>query len=173
MTYTIQTLAANPELETRRQLATLLIDAVTSGASIGFLPPLAPQEADAYWQQVLSDVAQGSRLLWIASVDGMIVGSVQLDLCMRANGLHRAEIAKLIVHREQRRQGIGRALMGALEQAALATGRTTLVLDTRQGDPSEALYTALGYQPSGVIPQYARSANGQLHATAFYYKVLV
>jgi ribosomal protein S18 acetylase RimI-like enzyme len=91
---------------------------------------------------------------------------------MRANGLHRAEVAKLMVHRAARRRGIARALMLALEDHARRLGRTTLVLDTRQGDPSERLYQSLGYQLAGAIPEYARSADGTLDATAIYYRLL-
>ena len=100
------------------------------------------------------------------------MGSAQLDLAMRANARHRAEVSKVMVHRRARRRGIGRALMLALEEHARRLGRTTLVLDTRQGDPSEALYRALGWTFAGAIPCYARSATGALDATALYYKLL-
>lgn len=153
-------------------LVDLLIDAVTSGASVGFLPPLARAEADAYWQGVFTDLAQGQLLMWTARVGDHTVGTVQLHPSPKANGRHRAEVAKLLVHSAHRRQGIGRALMAALEAEALRLGRTTLVLDTRQGDPSEHLYTGLGYIKAGVVPQYARSADGTLHTTAFFYKLL-
>ncbi len=36
----------------------------------------------------------------------------------------------------------------------------------------EALYRSLGGTFAGAIPQYARSANGALHATAIYYLLL-
>ena len=154
-------------------LVTLLQDAVDSGASLGFLPPLDAGEATAYWATVIDDVREGSRLLLVApGADGGIVGSVQLDLALRANARHRAEVTKLMVHRAARRRGIGRALMVELEAHARQLGRTTLVLDTREGDPSERLYRALGYTFVGAIPRYARSAGGALDPTAIYYKLL-
>jgi ribosomal protein S18 acetylase RimI-like enzyme len=104
--------------------------------------------------------------------DGGIVGSAQLDLALRANGLHRAEVAKVMVHRRARRHGLGRALMLAAEDEARRRGRTTLVLDTREGDPSEILYRSLGWRLAGTIPRYAKSADGTLHTTAFYFKLL-
>jgi ribosomal protein S18 acetylase RimI-like enzyme len=155
-----------------KPLANLLIDAVASGASVGFLPPLGRDEAAAYWISVGNSIAAGQRILLVAEHEGQIVGAVQLTLELRANGRHRAEVSKLLVHTGARRQGIGRALMLALEQIAATRGRTTLVLDTRLGDPSELLYLNLGYLKAGVIPQYARSAGGELHATAFFYKLL-
>jgi GNAT superfamily N-acetyltransferase len=145
---------------------------VDGGASVGFLPPLDPAEAATYWDGVAAALAEGARVLLLSHHDGRPVGTVQLDLAMRPNGLHRAEVSRLMVHRAARRHGIGRALMLAIEERARALGRTTLVLDTRQGDPSERLYQALGWQLAGAIPRYARSADGSLHTTALYYKLL-
>jgi len=149
-------------------LARLLIDAVEHGASVGFLPPLRPEEAEAYWSGVLGEGA----VLWAArSASGEIVGTVQLQLARRANGAHRAEIAKLMVHSEARRQGIGCMLMQTAEERARRENRTLLVLDTREGDPSNLLYRSLGYIEAGRIPQYAISADGGRDATVIYYKL--
>jgi acetyltransferase len=157
----------------RPALVALLRDAVDGGASLGFLPPLDATEAAAYWDSVVVALRDGSRVLLVArDATGGISGSGQLDLAMRANARHRAEVTKLMVHRAARRKGLGRALMLALEHHARRLGRTTLVLDTRQDDPSEALYRALGWEPAGAIPRYAASADGTLHTTALYYKLL-
>jgi len=96
----------------------------------------------------------------------------KLLLATRPNALHRAEVAKVIVHTKVRRRGIGHALMLAVEERARRLGRTTLVLDTRQGDPSERLYTSVGYRLAGAIPAYAKSADGALDPSAFYYRLL-
>ncbi len=154
------------------QYVRLLRACVADGASIGFLPPLDEQEARAFWARVVNMLRAGDAWLWSADVDGQLTGTVQLHAASSANGRHRGEVAKLMVDPDARRRGIGRALMLALEAHALAQGRTTLVLDTRAGDPSESLYSALGYQRVGEIPRYARSAGGQLDATAFFYKLL-
>ena len=77
-----------------------------------------------------------------------------------------------MVHTAHRGRGIAQALMNAIEAEARSAGRTTLVLDTREGDPSERLYTKLGYTRAGIIPQYARSADGSLHSTVYMYKLL-
>ena len=171
------TIEAVTALVARREqaaLVALLRDVVDGGASVGFMPPLSATEAGEYWDDVAAAVDGGSRLLWVArdASDGAIVGTVQLDLATRANGIHRAEVIKLMVHTTGRRRGIGRALMVAAQEEARRRGRQTLVLDTRQGDPSEALYRSLGWTCAGAIPQYARSANGTLHATAIYYLLL-
>jgi len=146
---------------------------VDGGASVGFVPPIAAKDATAYWESVAAALKGGGRRLWIArAADGGIAGTVQLDLAGQANGRHRAEVTKLMVVSSARRRGIGRLLMEAAEAEARKLGRTTLVLDTRQGDPSEALYRRTGWQPGGTIPRYARSADGTLHTTAVYYKLL-
>ena len=169
----ITTLTPAETLVAEPALVVLLRDAVDSGASIGFLPPLSEAEAVEYWRSVGAAVAEGSRVLFAArDPAGEVVGSAQLDLALRANGQHRAEVAKVMVHRRARRPGVGRDLMLAAEVEARRLGRSTLVLDTRQGDPSEILYRSLGWEPAGQIPRYARSADGTLHTTAFYFKLL-
>lgn len=150
----------------------LLQDTVDSGASVGFLPPLALDVARAYWTTVIEEVAQDTRVLLIARNQAQVVGAVQLALASQANARHRAEVQKLMVHTRARRQGIGQALMVAVEEAARSAGRTLLVLDTRRGDVSEPLYVKQGYVRAGVIPQYARSATGALDDTVFYYRLL-
>ena len=99
--------------------------------------------------------------------------SMNIQIKFVGEGMHRAEVSALLVHSQTRRQGIGRMLMAALEAHACAHDRATLVLDTRVGDPSEALYQSLGWQKTGAVPDYARNANGRLHATAFYHKLIV
>ncbi|RAR45040.1 GNAT family N-acetyltransferase [Paenibacillus sp. MDMC362] len=154
------------EPETHHQLTELLIRVVEDGASVGFLAPLSYDEASAYWADVLGP----GVTLWVALQDGQAIGTVQLQCAMKANGRHRAEAVKLMVHPVSRRGGIGRALMLHLERKAKAEGRTLLVLDTREGDPSNKLYQSLGYIQAGVIPDYAISSNGELDGTVLYYK---
>jgi ribosomal protein S18 acetylase RimI-like enzyme len=155
-------------------LIEVLRDAVDSGASVGFLPPLATATAGAYWRSVFAALDEGPRVLLVArrAGDGAIVGTAQLEPAAKDNARHRAEVSKVLVPQAARRQGIGRALMQALEAHAQRLGRTTLVLDTREGDPSERLYASLGWQRLGVIPRYAESAGGRLDGSAFYYKLL-
>ena len=150
-------------------LVEMLVAVVDDGASIGFLPPLARDEAERYWRGVPGpDV----RLLVAEDGPGGIVGTVQLQLAAKANATHRAEVAKLMVHPRARRRGLGRRLMERLEEVARRERRTLLVLDTREGDPSNELYRALGYVEVGRIPRYARNGDGGLDATVIYYKEL-
>jgi GNAT superfamily N-acetyltransferase len=154
-------------------LAGLLIDAVESGASIGFLPPLALAEAEEYWRGVFAAMRAGERELIVALEGGEVLGAVQLMCEMRANGRHRAEAGKLFVHRRARRRGLARALMGELERVAVGRGITLILMDTRQGGEAERLCEVLGYTRWGEVPEYARSGDGTLHTTVFFYQRLV
>jgi len=174
MDVTIASLSAAEARALFPQLFALLHDAVDSGASVGFLPPLSAAEAQHYWQSVFEAMEAGHRLLFVASQSGTtdLLGTVQLDLATRPNSLLRAEVSKLLVHRRARRQGIGRQLLQALEVEARQLNRTTLILDTRHGDGAEQLYQSMGYHFVGAIPAYFINHDGQPHATAVYYKLL-
>lgn len=154
------------------QLVALLQDAVEGGSSVGFLPPVAFETAEAYWHEVLGEVAAGKRVLLVSREGEEVTGAVQLALATKQNGLHRAEVQKLLVHTSFRNRGIARALMRAVEDSARSLGRTTLVLDTEQGSVAERLYERCGYTRSGVIPQYALNTDGVLITTVVFYKLL-
>ena len=151
------------------ELTALLVSCVAQGASLGFLAPLAVDAARDWWAGVPRD----GVILFLAERKGHIVGTVQLQPAESENGAHRGEIAKLLVHPSWRRQGIARTLVTALEDEARAESKTLLVLDTREGDPSNDLYRALGYREAGRIPGWARDAAGTPSAFVFWYKPLV
>jgi len=170
---TVESLSAEAAVPELPVLSALLADAVESGASVGFLAPLASGEADAYWRTVVAALREDARVLLVArDAAGAVVGSAQLELAVRPNARHRAEVTKVMVHTKARRQGIGRALMRAVEAEAQRRRRTTLVLDTRRGDRAERLYAGVGWTLAGLIPNYARSADGRLDPSAVYYKLL-
>lgn len=150
------------------QLSELLVKVVDDGASIGFLPPMKLSDARHYWQSVLNPKV----ILLIAKINNEIVGTIQLHLCTKQNGLHRAEIAKLMTSPNARRKGVARSLMKVAEERAIIEGRTLLVLDTREGNPSNFLYQSLGYIQAGKIPNFALSGEGKLDTTVLYYKIL-
>jgi GNAT superfamily N-acetyltransferase len=150
-------------------LCALLIDAVHDGASVGFLAPLSRETALQYWKQALAMAGDGV-VLWVAESGGEVVGTVQLSLCAKENGRHRAEVQKLLVLRSHRGNGIATALMRAADEYAAANGRRLLVLDTIAGSPAESVYRHLGWRKAGEIPEYAAMPDGELRATAYYYK---
>ncbi len=152
-------------------LAALLIDCVEGGASVSFMLPLTAERARAFWQRVAQGVHDGERALLVAEdTHGAIVGTVQLVLGQPENQPHRADLAKMLVHRRMRRQGLGEQLMRAAEAVAQDCGKTLLVLDTVTGGDAERLYTRLGWQRVGVIPDYALWPQGGLCATTYFYR---
>lgn len=156
-------------------LQDLLSACVAQGASIGFILPLTDAASRGFWaDSVIPGVARGARLLFAARYQERVVGSVQLLLDTPANQPHRAEVAKLLVHPQHRRQGIARALMRALEDAARTQGRELLTLDTRSDDHAEPLYLSLGYAVAGRIPGYALDAlqPARRDSTTLMYKTL-
>lgn len=170
--YSLETIIPEQGHVILSELVALLQDAVASGASVGFLPPLSEEEARAYWTSVLEDITQKKRVLLIARHSTQVVGAVQLELATKANAQHRAEVQKLFVLQRERRRGIGQLIMETIEPIARERGRTLLVLDTRLGDHAERLYRKLGYVEVGIVPSYAQSATGTLDATITFYKLL-
>lgn len=156
----------------RDGLMALLLDAVAHGASVGFLADLDTQQANSYLDEVKQRLVSGELLLWVVGKDKEVLGSVQLGLCQKLNGLKRAEVQKLLVHSAARHRGLGLQLMQALEAAARQKQRSTLYLDTEAGSGAEAFYQALGYIKAGEIPEYACGPDGTYRPTALYYKLL-
>jgi GNAT superfamily N-acetyltransferase len=153
------------------QLADVLIDCVEGGASVGFMLPLVRERALAFWRRVAAGVASGERALFVAVDAAGIVGTVQLVLAQPDNQPHRADLSKMLVHRRGRRLGLGAALMRAAEATAAQSGKTLLVLDTASAD-AERLYTRLGWQSCGVVPDYALLPGGGYCDTRFFYRRL-
>jgi GNAT superfamily N-acetyltransferase len=154
-------------------LADVLIDCVAGGASVSFMWPLARDRAQAFWRGVAAGVARGERLLFVAEdAAARLVGTVQLIVDLPENQPHRADVAKLLVHRDARRHGVAPRLLDALEAAARAAGRTVLVLDTVTGGDAERVYARAGWQRVGVVPDYALLPDGAPCATTFFTKRL-
>jgi ribosomal protein S18 acetylase RimI-like enzyme len=153
-------------------LAVILADAVAGGASVGFLMPFTPEDAATWWQSIERDVVHRKVLVVAARLDRRVVGTVQLRLAQLPNSRHRAEVAKLLVHRSARRRGIATALLREVDHLARAHGRTLLVLDTIAETESERLYIKLGWTRVGEIPRYAAMPDGELRPTVIFHREL-
>ena len=152
-------------------LADVLIDCVEGGASVSFMAPLSREKAEAFWRHVVDGVTKGERVLIIAQDDeGRVLGTVQLILSLPENQPHRADVAKMLVHRKARRRGIAQRLVAAIEEEARIEGKTVLVLDAVTGGDAERLYERAGWQRVGVVPKYALMPNGDFCDTTFFFK---
>ncbi len=154
----------------RRALSELLVETVASGGSVSFMHPLPLEDADAFWTGSLASAAREERIVFGAFDGDMLIGTVTLLLDLPPNQPHRAEIAKMMTKASHRGRGVATALMHAAEAAAIARGRTLLVLDTAVEDGASKLYERLGFQLTGVIPDYALKPHGGLTGTMIYWK---
>lgn len=161
--------------QAQRQLPALcevLHACVAEGASVGFVDAADGKAIQAFWQSRIDTIARQETQLLVACEAERVVATVMISYSGMPNGRHRAEIGKLLVHPQARRQGIARQLMQQAEVLAQARGCLLLVLDTRSGDVASQLYLSLGWQIAGAIPFYAASTAGPLEATTLMYKTV-
>lgn len=152
-------------------LAGVLLDCVAGGASVSFVHPLTHARAVAFWRDVARGVVTGERALLVAEDAAGVCGTVQLVLAQPENQPHRADLAKMLVHRRARRRGVGAALLHAAEEMARTCGKTLLVLDTASAD-AERLYVRGGWRRVGTVPGYALLPDGAPCDTTFFYRDL-
>jgi GNAT superfamily N-acetyltransferase len=152
-------------------LIDVLTDCVHGGASVNFMHPMTREKAEAFWRRTAESLSRGERALVVAEDANGIVGTAQAVWATPENQPHRADIAKMLVHRRARKGGIGAALLAAAEDAARAAGRTLLVLDTASAE-AERLYERGGWRRVGAIPKYALLPDGPTIASVFFYKDL-
>jgi GNAT superfamily N-acetyltransferase len=168
----IERLPLRPVPRDIRALAELLVDAVDSGAAVSFLCTLTVDQAAAWWDKAVAGL-QGSGAVLVARDGQGIVGSVMLQPAWAPNQPHRAEVAKLLVHRRCRGAGLGRRLMEAVEDAAREAGFTLLTLDAKRGGVADGLYRKMGWTLAGTIPGFAVDTDGKtLHDAVVFYKHL-
>jgi ribosomal protein S18 acetylase RimI-like enzyme len=165
---TIVALADQPHI--RDALSELLVETVASGGSVSFMHPLPLELADAFWRDSLAAAARGERIV-LGAFDGEnLVATVTLLLSLPPNQPHRAEIAKMMTRISHRHRGIATELMRAAEKRAIERGRTLLVLDTAVDEGASGLYERLGFNLTGIIPDYALKPHGGLTGTMIYWK---
>ncbi|MGP3949778.1 GNAT family N-acetyltransferase [Streptomyces sp. 7N604] len=170
--HTITRLSADEFRTSVKSLADLLVDVVTGGSSLGFLAPFGQESAADWWHAQQPAVADGSLTVWVARGPDGITGTVGLARNPKPNGRHRAEIVKLMVHRDARGRGVARALLATAEQAAARAGASLLILDTETGSAAEHLYRSAGWTRYGMVPDYAADPDGSLQDCSFYFKRL-
>ena len=84
---------------------------------------------------------------------GMIMGRVIVD---------EAELLTLAVHPDERRSGMGRALVDAFATSARDMGASTAFLEVAAPNTAAiALYAATGFEATGTRPGYYQTPDGQ------------
>ncbi|MBU2972133.1 GNAT family N-acetyltransferase [Pseudoalteromonas sp. C2R02] len=156
------------------ELSDTLYECVHDGASISFVLPFTKTDSKTYWlNKVLPNLIVRNTIVFIALIDNKLAGTVQLECDTPPNQPYRAEVSKLLVTPNFQRKGIAKKLMLHLEEHAIKIDKFLLTLDTRTSDKAEPLYTALGYQTAGVIPNFAKDPREhRFDATTIMYKKL-
>jgi ribosomal protein S18 acetylase RimI-like enzyme len=166
----IKIAALSASARIREELSEILVETVKGGGSVSFMHPLAVEAADAFWQSALASADRGERIVLGAFDSARLIGTVTLLLDLPPNQPHRAEIAKMMTRISHRGRGVATALMREAERIAKERGRTLLVLDTAVEDGASKLYEGLGFQLTGIIPDYALKPHGGLTGTMIYWK---
>jgi len=170
-TITVRRVGKHEAMAVVDALADVLIDCVEGGASVSFMLPISRSTAVAFWRGVAEGVARDERILLVAeNENGRIVGTVQLITALPENQPHRADVAKMLVCRDARRQGVAQRLMAAVDEAAREASKSVLVLDTVTGGDAERLYERSGWQRVGTVPNYALMPDGAFCGTTFFHK---
>ena len=164
----IEALSASPEV--CAMLSEILMEVVAQGGSVGFMHPLEPEAAAAFWNDALAAAARDERIVLGAWDGEVLAGTVTLLLACPPNQPHRAEIAKLMTRPSHRGRGVAAALVRAAEGLAVGRARTLLVLDTATEGGAARLYEGLGFNLAGEIPDYALKPHGGLTGTLIYWK---
>jgi ribosomal protein S18 acetylase RimI-like enzyme len=164
----LRALKTSPDI--LQAMSEILVETVASGGSVSFMHPLPREAALVFWQGSLAAADRGERIVLGAFDGDELIGTVTLLLDLPPNQPHRAEIAKMMTRVSHRGRGVATALMHAAERLATQHGRTLLVLDTAVEDGASRLYEALGFNLTGVIPDYALKPHGGLTGTMIYWK---
>ena len=140
---------------------------------MSYLAPFSHEDARTALEGFVADAERGGRIV-LAAFDGDgVVGTVQVILAVPPNQPHRGEIAKLLVHRTARRRGIAELLMRRAEDEARSEGKTLLVLDAVTEGDAYRLYSPLGWQKVGDVPDFALWPEGGYCSTTYFYRELV
>jgi ribosomal protein S18 acetylase RimI-like enzyme len=145
--------------------------AIIDGGGFGWIHPPGRKALERYFKGVL---LVPERELYVARLDGVVVGSAQLVRPPRNNEAQAftAHLMHSFVAPYARHFGLARLLTLRVEEGARALGYHVLNLDVRETQTAAiALYERLGYVRWGIQPLYARVAGKTLRGF-HYHKVL-
>jgi phosphoribosylformimino-5-aminoimidazole carboxamide ribotide isomerase len=153
------------------QLCEAAAAAIIEGGGFGWVKPQPRPVLETYFRGVM---LVPERMLFLARLDGVVVGSAQLVRPARNNEAQAfsATLAHAFVAPYARGHGLARLLITRVEEAAAATGVRVLNLDLRETQAAAiALYEGLGYVCWGTHPAYSH-VDGRTIAGRYYFKRL-
>lgn len=163
--------AQDISFEQIKSLVYLLKDAVANNYSVGFMQNSTEADFEKFW---LDEIARcdSENGIFLACAGDEVFGSVIVTRELRANGKHRAEFRKLLVHSKAQKMGIGTALEKLATNYAKDIGLKLLYLDSATSYLIDGIYERWGWKRSGEIPNFAKNPDGSLVSTWFFYKLL-
>lgn len=136
-------------------------DAFTSSFEEETLRPLADTEKRL--------AATTSEKLWGAFANGVMAGMVGLSRETRLKNRHKASLVSMYVAQEYSGQGLGRALVDTVLQAATTWGVELVILTvTDSNRQAVALYESAGFSSFGTEPDAIRVNGASLGKTHMY-----
>lgn len=163
--------ASEVSVEVRKSLIDLLKDSVTNNYSVGFMQDSTEADYEKFWLHEIA-TCDSKNGIFLAIKGEKVLGSVIITREQRANGGHRAELRKLLVHSDSQKMGIGTALEKSATKYAREIGLKLLYLDSATNFLIDGVYEKWGWQKSGEIPYFAKNPDGSLVSTWFFYKLL-
>jgi len=145
--------------------------AIIGGGGFGWVSPPGRQALERYFRGLM---LVPERELFVARLDGRIVGSAQLVRPPRNNEAQAfaAQLMHSFIAPYARGHGLARLLTQRIEDGARALGYHVLNLDVRETQTAAIrLYETMGYIRWGVHPAYAR-VGGKTIQGVFYFKHL-
>jgi len=102
--YSIKQIKSPSEVSTevRKSLVNLIKDSVANNYSVGFMQESTEADFEKFW---LDEIAKcdSQNAIFLALVGDEVLGSVIVTRELRANGRHRAEFRKLLVHSKHKK----------------------------------------------------------------------
>ncbi|GAB3191391.1 GNAT family N-acetyltransferase [Geodermatophilus arenarius] len=148
----------DPQL--REALLACWTDVSNAGGAVGFVPPVSRDDVAPVLDSLLERVAQGRERVVVLRADGELAGWAVLSLSVSPLRRHWATVLRVQVHPARQGQGLGRALMSGVHDAARDLGLEMLHLTVRGGYGIEGFYQGLGYREFGRMPGAIRLAPG-------------
>lgn len=145
--------------------------AIKHGGGFGWVDWPSREILEKYWQGV---IVAPTRWLFVARLDGVICGTAQLILPPKNNEAqaHMVELTTNFVAPWARGHGLAKMLLEEVEKEALQKNYSVINLNVRDYmQDAISLYEGVGYVQFGLHP-YAVKADGEIHESRFYYKVI-
>ena len=144
---------------------------IIESGGFGWVEPQGRTALERHFRGVL---LVPERELYLARLDGLVVGSAQLVRPPRNNEAQAfgAQLTHAYIAPYARGHGLARLMVARVEERAAGMGIRVLNLDVRATQATAiSLFEGLGYVRWGTHPAYAR-VGGQTVAGHYYYKLL-